>query len=115
VLIILDAGVKDFGTLTQLLKKTIAPNIETNRVLIALNKVDNISRSGKYQWDYEKNTPSKELDHYLKSKINSIQERLYQSLSLEFDKITYFSAAYNYRIPQLLDLIIDNIPERRRI
>jgi predicted GTPase len=89
VLIILDAGVKDFGTLTQLLKKTIAPNIETNRVLIALNKVDNISRSGKYQWDYEKNTPSKELDHYLKSKINSIQERLYQSLSLEFDKITY--------------------------
>ncbi|HFJ9421691.1 TPA: GTPase family protein [Bacillus paranthracis] len=112
VLVILEGGSRDLGTTYKLLNEVIIPNVQADRILIAINQCD-MGLKGK-GWIPAANKPSEELLKQLDEKVISIQERVYNETAVWIEEPIYFSALYNFNIYQLLDLIIDNIPKERR-
>jgi len=113
VLVILDGGSRDLGTTYKLLNEVIIPNIDPDRILIAINQSD-MGMKGK-GWDYENNCPTSELEEKLNQKAISVQKRVYEATGIRIKKPIYYSAKYNYNIRNLLALIIDNMPKERRL
>lgn len=111
-LIIIEGSKRDLGTTIKLLEEVILPNIESNRVLVAINQAD-IAMKGR-NWDQLNNRPNMQLKAYLDDFANSLRGRLLQSTGLLIPKPIYYSAEKNYNIEAFMDFIIDNIPTARR-
>jgi len=114
VLVVIEGSNRDMGTTYKLLNDIIIPNIQSDRVLIAINQSD-VAMKGRY-WDYEKNKPMEKLKCFLEAQAASIQKRVKEATGLNIIRPIYYSAEHNYNIDKLLDLIIDNMPvEKRRL
>lgn len=112
VLVILDGGSRDLGTAYKLITNIILPNIESSRVLIAINKAD-MAMSGRY-WDFDKNEPQSKLIDFLDNKVNSTKERIKEATGLTIPTPIYYSADCSYNIDKIFEFIIDNLPTHRR-
>lgn len=111
-LVILDGSSRDLGTAYKLLTDVILPNIEPNRVLIAINKAD-MAMSGRH-WDFEKNQPQPRLIEFLNEKVHSTKERIKEATGLTIPTPIYYSAERNYNIDEIFGFIINNLPTHRR-
>ncbi len=112
VLVILDGSSRDMGTTYRLLEQVILRNIQSERIIVAINKAD-MAMSGRY-WDTSTNVPKEKLLHFLEEKATSIQNRLYESTSLKIEKPVYYSAEKCYNLDALMDSIINHIPNGKR-
>lgn len=112
VLVILDGSSRDMGTTYRLLNEIIIPNFPSERVLIAINQAD-MAMKGNH-WDYRESKPRNELIEFLEKKSLSVQERVLEATGLKIKKPVYYSATHNYNTAELLDLLISNIPKKRR-
>lgn len=112
VLVILDGGSRDLGTSYKLLTDVILPNIEPNRVLIAINKAD-MAMSGRY-WDIHKNKPQSKLVEFLDEKVSSTKQRIKEATGLIIPTPIYYSADCDYNIDKLFEFFINNLPDGRR-
>lgn len=112
VLVIIEGANRDMGTTYKLLNDVIVPHIQKNRILIAINQAD-MALKGRH-WLKDENQPDKKLKEFLDKQALSIQERILASTGVRVLKPVYYSAEYNYNVKELFNLIIDNMPQRRR-
>ena len=112
VLVIIEGSNRDMGTTYRLLNDVIVPNIERNRILIAVNQAD-VAMKGRY-WDYDSNKPKDKLKSFLDEQAESIQRRVKEATGVNVLMPIYYSAEYGYNVDKLMDLLIDNMPSKKR-
>ena len=112
VLVIIEGSNRDMGTTYQLLNEVVIPNIQSDRILVAINQAD-FAMKGRH-WVQEKNVPDSELIAFLNNQADSIQKRVKEVTGIKIIKPIYYSAKFNYNIDKLLDLIINNMPSNPR-
>jgi predicted GTPase len=112
VLIIVDGGSRDLGTLYKILESVVLKEISPDRVVVAVNQADMAMR-GRY-WDCEKCQPSYELEAFLLNKVLSIQRRIMESTGLVISLPVCYSAYQNWNVNGLIDHIVGHIPSSRR-
>lgn len=112
VLVIIEGINRDMGTTYSLLNEVIVPNIQKDRILVAINQAD-VAMKGRH-WNRETMTPDSELIEYLDNQAYSIQRRVKEATGVNILKPVYYSAMYGYNVEAVLDLIIDNMPNKKR-
>lgn len=112
VIVILDGSSRDMGTTYRLLEQVILKNIQSDRVIVAINKAD-MAMSGR-SWDKAANKPQEKLLRFLESKSGSVKSRLYEATSLKIKNPVYYSAEKNYNLACFMDSIINHIPTKKR-
>lgn len=112
VLIIIEGSNRDMGTNYKLINEVIVPNIQRERVLVAINQAD-MAMKGRH-WDSLNNKPKERLKEFLDAQVISIQNRVKEATGVDIIEPVYYSAENNYNVGALLDLLIDNMPKNRR-
>lgn len=112
VLVIIEGGNRDMGTTYTLLNEVIVPNIQRDRILVAINQADFAMKG--YHWNHSFNAPDAELYAFLENQALSIQRRVREATGVNILKPVYYSAKYSWNIDKLFDFIIDNMPTCRR-
>lgn len=112
VLVIIEGSNRDMGTTYHLLNNIILPNFPSDRVLVAINQAD-VAMKGRH-WDKDKNQPDEVLKDYLEEQTESIQRRIRETTGIMIKRPVYYSAQRDYNITNLVDLIVENMPTRRR-
>ena len=112
VLVIIEGSNRDMGTTYQLLNEVVIPNIQSDRILVAINQAD-FAMKGRH-WVQEKNVPDSELIAFLNNQADSIQKRVKEVTGIKIITPIYYSAKFNYNIDKLFDLIINNMPSNPR-
>lgn len=112
VLVIIEGSNRDMGTNYKLLNEIIVPNFQKERIVVAVNQAD-MAMKGRY-WDYTNNEPMEKLKDFLESQAISIQNRVKEATGVSIIKPIYYSAEYGYNIDVLLDLLVDNMPNKKR-
>ncbi|MBP1548480.1 MAG: 50S ribosome-binding GTPase [Oscillospiraceae bacterium] len=112
VLVIVDGTVRDLGTTYHLIRDVIAPNIQTDRILVAVNQAD-MAMKGRH-FDYCNCNPDRELTRFLDEQSESVRRRINEATGVNIERPVYYSAEYNYNVDGFYDYIIDHIPRCRR-
>lgn len=112
VLVIIEGSNRDLGTTYALLNDTIVPNIQKDRILIAINQAD-VAMKGRH-WNALTNTPDAQLLSFLKKQASSVKNRIYEATGVEVYMPIFYSAQYGYNMQALFDFIIKHIPRWRR-
>jgi len=112
VLVIIEGSNRDMGTTYKLLNEIIVPNFQKERILVAVNQAD-VAMKGRY-WDYDNNKPMVKLKNFLEEQVDSIQRRVEEATGVKIIRPIYYSAEYDYNINKLMDLLIDNMPKKKR-
>jgi uncharacterized protein len=112
VLIVIEGSNRDMGTTYKLLNEVIVPNIQKDRILVAINQAD-VAMKGRH-WLHDSNNPDEELVFFLEKQATSIQKRVFEATGVNIIKPVYYSAERNYNVHSLFDLITDNMPSKRR-
>ncbi len=112
VLVIIEGSNRDMGTTYKLLNEIIVPNFQKKRIFVAVNQAD-VAMKGRH-WDYDNNKPMLKLKDFLENQVDSIQRRVKEATGVSIIRPVYYSAEYNYNIDKLLDLFIDNMPNKKR-
>ncbi len=113
VLVIIDGSNRDMGTTYKLLNEVIIPNFQKKRIIVAINQAD-MAMKGR-EWDYKSNSPLPKLKTFLDNKSLSIQKRVKEATGVSIVKPIYYSAECDYNINVLLDAMIGNMPETKRL
>ncbi|QLB20891.1 hypothetical protein A6B43_04790 [Vespertiliibacter pulmonis] len=128
VLCLLDASSRDLGTTYTLLTNHIIPFFkssevnDTDRIIIALNKIDKINCDG--EWDYENNRPDDELMETIDMNKKELEDRLYSETGIKFD-LLYFTAGREnikkpektvqpYNISKLLYFMVNKLKDKKK-
>lgn len=111
VLVVLEGGVRDMGSCYSLLNEVIVPNIDHDRIVVAINQAD-IAMKGAH-WDYAGNRPDAVLEAFLRDKAESVQRRVYEATGVSIRMPVCFSAETGYNISAVLDSVVDLIPRYR--
>ena len=112
VLVIIEGANRDMGTTYSLINEVLIPNIQKERILVVINQAD-VGMKGRH-WNICQRKPDNELLGYLENKTVSIQRRVKEATGVSILKPVYYSAKYGYRVNEVFDFIIDNIPSIRR-
>ena len=112
VLVIIEGVNRDMGSTYKLLNEILIPNIQRDRILVAVNQCD-IAMKGRH-WNSYSNRPDATLEDFLSEQVRSIQRRIRDTTGINIIMPIYYSGEYSYNIERLMDLIIDNIPAQRR-
>lgn len=112
VLIIIEGANRDMGTTYTLLNEVIMPNIQRDRILIAINQAD-VSMKARH-WDNQTNMPDEQLEAFLRQQAVSVKKRIKEASGIDVITPICYSAQYGYNVKQLFDFIIDNMPLQRR-
>ena len=105
------SDLRDLGGVYKLLNNTILHNIDTNRILFAINQAD-VAMKGKH-WVNGK--PDDVLSDFLNRKTESIQKRIENEIHRKILRPICYSAYNEYNIKVLIDYILDNMCETREI
>lgn len=121
VLLILDAGSRDYSSAFTLIKEVIVQNLkgQHERLLIGINQAD-LAMKGK-GWNIEKNQPDDELIRVLEEKVIDAKIRILKSSGIDTEPV-YYSAGYSYKddhrnpynMEKLLNYILKRLPEKKR-
>ena len=123
ILVILDAGTRDYGTSFELINEVIIPAVgerAKDRVLVALNQAD-IAMKGR-GWNHIENKPEPELEKFLNEKVVSVKRRIKESTGVDIEPI-FYSAGYKdgdakqnpYNLSKLLYFIVSHTPSEKRV
>lgn len=123
ILVILDAGTRDYGTSFELINEVIIPAVgerAKDRVLVALNQAD-IAMKGR-GWNHIENRPEPELEKFLNEKVASVKRRIKESTGVDIEPI-FYSAGYKdgdakqnpYNLSKLLYFIVSHTPSEKRV
>lgn len=119
VLLLLDAGSRDYSSAYTLISEVIAPNLgrdSDNRLLIAINKSDRALEPE--NWNMDENCPDDELLAFLDDKVKTTRERILDASGLLITPI-YYSAGNGkkkpYNLAKLFDLIMEKLPRKKRL
>ena len=111
-LVILEGSNRDMGTTYTLLNDVIVPNIQSNRILVAINQAD-VAMKGRH-WNSHTSSPDNVLLSYLNEQALSVKRRVKEATGVNIKKPICYSAKYDWNVDAVFDMIIDNIPSKRR-
>jgi len=111
-LVIIEGSNRDMGTTYTLLNEVIVPNIQADRILVAINQAD-LAMKGRH-WNRDTNRPDPVLLDFLEEQARSVQKRVKEATGVSILRPVCYSAEYGWNITAVLDMIIDNIPSVRR-
>lgn len=66
-------------------------------------------------WNHAARQPEPKLQDFLEAKSESVQARLLEATGLRIPKPVYYSAQENYNLNAVLDLIIQQLPRKKRM
>ncbi len=125
VLVILDGNSRDYGMSFQFINEVIIPSFDpkdkNKRILVAINQAD-VAMKGKY-WNDKENRPEQQLEKFLKEKVGSVKNRIYEVTRIDITPI-YYSAGYTeedgtrhkpYNLSKLLAFIVKYTPSEKRL
>ena len=112
VLVIIEGATRDMGSTYTLLNEVIVPNIQKNRILVAINQAD-IAMKG-YYWNSITKSPDPQLISFLNEKAISIKERVKEATGVDIITPVYYSAEYGWNVKAVFDFIINNMPTEKR-
>ncbi len=112
-LIIIEGSNRDMGTTYTLLNDVIVPNIQKDRILVVINQAD-LAMKGRH-WNYDTYTPDSRLISFLEEQADSIKRRVKEATGVDIIKPVYYSAKYEWNVQAVFDLIVDNMPLKKRI
>lgn len=112
-MVLLDGSTRDMGTTFKLLESVVLKCIEPERVVVAINQAD-MAMKGRY-WNSHRNLPEPELEQFLEHQADSVKKRIFESTGLRIQKPIYYSAAFNYKINNLMQHLLMHFPHKRRI
>lgn len=112
VLVIIEGSNRDMGSTYTLLNDVVVPNIQADRILVAINQAD-VAMKGRH-WNKETKCPDAVLIDFLDEQASSIQKRVKDTTNMQIFKPVYYSAEYRYNLKELFDFIVDHMPEKRR-
>lgn len=112
ILVIIEGATRDMGSTYTLLNEIIVPNIQKNRILVAINQAD-IAMKGFY-WNNITKLPDSQLINFLNDKAISIKERVKEATGVDILTPVYYSAEYNWNVKAVFDFIIDHMPSEKR-
>lgn len=112
-LVIIEGANRDMGTTYTLLNEVIVPNIQKDRIFIAINQAD-VAMKGRH-WNYSLNKPDAQLESFLNEQAQSIKRRVKEATGIDIYTPIYYSAEYGYKVKELFDFIIDHMPLQRRL
>jgi len=110
--VLVDGSTRDLGTTYDLLNTTIVPNIQKDRIFVAINQADE-AKSGRH-WDPVTRQPDDVLLRFLRDQAAYVQRRVRESTGVEIYLPVCYSAEYDYNVDKLLDFMIDHMPKERR-
>ncbi len=111
VVVMLDSSVRDMGSVNHLLNFISDRMHDDSRIIVALNQADFTDKGNGF--NAVNMGFSCDLQVCISRKIDSVRRRIAENLERDF-AVAAFSAKYNYKIREFLDLIIDHIPQSRR-
>lgn len=112
VVVVVEASIRDMGTVYDLINHTILPNFkEPSRIIIGMNQADFAMKGAHF--DYAANKPYAELQSFLDEKAESVKRRIFEATGANLS-IIYYSAETGYNVKSFLNAIIDNIPSKKR-
>ena len=112
VLIILEGGNRDMNSTFRLINEVLIPNsFPRDKILVAINKCDAVKPR---HWNKEKNAPDEKLSEFLNAETISVKRRIFESTGVKVINPIYYSGECGYNLNKLMDLIIDNMPSRKR-
>lgn len=106
VLVIIDGSGRDIGTVLNIVRHHIMPNINRSNILFAVNQAD-MAMKGRH-FNQEEAVPDETLQNFLDHQAEAIRQRILESTGLMIRKPVVFSAEYGFNVHGLLDSIIDN-------
>ncbi|HIF9231737.1 TPA: GTPase family protein [Photobacterium damselae] len=113
VLVILDGGSRDLGTVMQLLEHVVMKNISADRVVVAINQAD-VAMKGRH-WQQDLKQPDPTLVQFLDKRAHSVQQRLRESTGRTIALPTCYSAYHGYHLEILMDSLVNQFPHQRRL
>lgn len=111
-LVIADGSTRDMGTIYRLINNVVIPNIQHERIIVAINHAD-MAMSGRH-WDKTMNAPDNVMEEFLREKAMSVKNRIKEAAGVNVPLPVCYSAEKDYNMTSLLDLIADSIPAERR-
>jgi hypothetical protein len=111
VLVVLEGGIRDMGSCYSLLNEVIVPNIDRERILVAINQAD-IAMKGTH-WDSVFNRPDAVLESFLRDKAESVRRRVYEATGVSIRTPVCFSAETGYNMKSVVDAVVEQIPRYR--
>ena len=112
VLVIIEGATRDMGSTYTLLNEIIVPNIQKDRILVAINQAD-VAMKG-YYWNNITKSPDPQLISFLNEKAISVKERVKEATGVDILTPVYYSAEYNWNVKAVFDFIIDHMPVEKR-
>lgn len=112
VLVIIEGATRDMGSTYTLLNELIVPNIQKDRILVAINQAD-VAMKG-YYWNNITKSPDPQLISFLNEKAISVKERVKEATGVDILTPVYYSAEYNWNVESVFDFIIDHMPVEKR-
>ncbi|HIF9176073.1 TPA: GTPase family protein [Photobacterium damselae] len=113
VLVILDGGSRDLGTVMQLLEHVVMKNISADRVVVAINQAD-VAMKGRH-WQQDLKQPDPTLVQFLDKRAHSVQQRLRESTGRTIALPICYSAYHGYHLEILMDSLVNQFPHQRRL
>lgn len=121
-LILIDGSNRDMGTSFELINKVIIPNIDKDRIIVAINKAD--AAMGNRYWNFKESKPEPKLQKFLEEKEKSVRDRIKQDTGVDIWPISYSAGFYDedsgdqeepYNLLKLLWFLYKTSPENKRI
>lgn len=112
VLVIVEGVNRDMGTTYTLLNEVIVPNIQADRIFVAINQAD-VAMKGRH-WDPIYKRPDALLEQYLSEQATSVRQRVQETTGIQICQPIVYSAEYGYNVEKLYDMIIDHMPVEKR-
>ena len=110
--VVIEGANRDMGTTYHLLNDIIIPNIQPDRIIVAVNQAD-MAMKGRH-WNYENGLPDAILRDFLDEQACSVQRRIREATGVTIRRPVCYSAEYGYGLREVFDSIVDQMPVERR-
>ena len=110
--VVIEGANRDMGTTYHLLNDIIIPNIQPDRIIVAVNQAD-MAMKGRH-WNYENGLPDAILRDFLDEQACSVQRRIREATGVTIWRPVCYSAEYGYGLREVFDSIVDQMPVERR-
>ena len=118
---VVDGSSRDVAHIQQNMKIILDATGYRDRLVVVLNNVDQIllpmdsELAGEIGWSNEYNVPSDALENLIHERAADVIEKLSTVVEIEADRIVYCSARKRWNHDVVLDTLLENLPETKRL
>lgn len=118
---VLDASSRDIAHIQRHMKKILDETEYRNRIVVVLNKVDQIElppdqrEAGEEQWNSKYNLPTDKLENQIEKRTDDIIEKFSEQVDISREQMVACSALKRWNNDKFLDKLVDQLPPEKRL